>query len=541
MKSIFTLLILFNAVCSCLAQFITHGPVIGALTDTSATIYIRTYKAEKFILSYAADPSFKEPVYLRSSTQAEMDNSCFIHIGGLHEHSAYFFRFQFGENTDSLHGSFITSPAPGKPAHLVFVTGSCQESPNMKTFDVMRLHNPHMLIHTGDFTYPSYQMSDDYPVIYSAVEESYRRRYQEPRMRELLHDLPIAYIPDDDDTWGGSREKCIDRTNAVMDTIQHKIRNSFSFEYFTEQMKNNCLRGYTEHFPSYPLADSSNAYYQKFTVGNCDFFFIDTRSEADCNADQFKYDSLTNHWSFSPDPKNHLISSKQMQWLKEGLKNSKADWKFIAGGLPFNQSIKYLIDLGIKMQDVFVAGAGEKGTGFRLAASFSHYWAGFPNDSKELLDFLNNEKIRDVIFISGDTHHNEIDNGQNAGIPEINASGLSVAGTHLGYYMNLVSILSNYPGLKKYMWNGGGGGLGNKSFKNQFGKIEVMGKDFVRLSIIDEDNIELGSTLIKHSSKDPNAGQFSMKPYQKRMAAKYGKEPGGWMKFEKAVAKVIFR
>lgn len=524
-----------------LAQYTTHGPLIGNVTDTSATIYLRTSTpatVEVCAISLKSDLRCFE-----GQTVSERNNSNLFEIVSLKPNTKYMLRFKVNGVADSVKGSFTTFPLVGQSGNFTFTTGSCQETSNMKTFDRMAEINPRLFIHTGDFTYPSYQMNDDYPAKYEAVQQSYQKRYEEKRTREMLWHVPIAYIPDDDDGWGAARKTGVAAAKYYVDTSAGKKRiiNYIRRDTFPDVFRYNCFKGYVEQFPHYSLPDTSDGLYHKFSFGNCDFIVLDTRSTADNNADQFDYDTNKNKWTFNSKPDNHLISPKQMTWLKQQLINSNADWKFIVCGLPFNQNIKHLIDIGIKMQDMVVGAAGEKGTGFRLAVSFATYWAGFPNDIDELLSFINTNNIKDVLVISGDTHHNEIDNGRNAGLPEINASGLSVTGTHLGHYMDLVSKVVAYPGLKKYLWNGGGGGLGNKNYKNQFGKIEVSGKNFVDLSVVDEDGETVAKQTIWHSSS-PNHQSFTqLKPYQKRLNKMYNKKPTGWMKFVKALAKLKYK
>ncbi len=523
------------------AQYITHGPVIGALTSTTARFYIRCSSQSAFSILLSTDSLFQFNILKFSNeTSTQLDNSIITPLNNLTPSTRYFYKVEFDGKADERKGSFKTFPSVGERGHYVFTSGSCQESKNMKTFDRMSEINPDLFIHVGDFTYPSYQMNDDYPSKYTAIQESYRRRYEEIRMKDMLWHVPIDYVYDDDDCWGSARTKAVSRCSYGIDSITKKVINYISFEHFADSVRYNCIRGYVEYFPGYNMVDTSEGLYHSFVMGNCEFIFMDTRSTADCEGDQFTYDSLSKKWFFTPNPNLHLVSAKQMQWAKDRLLNSKADWKFLVCGLPFNKSLKHLIDLGVKMQDIIVAGGGEKGTGFRLAVSWASYWAGFPNDQKELLDFIHQNKIKDVLVVSGDTHHNELDNGQNAGLPEMNVSGLAVAGTHLGYYMNLISKLCGYPDIKKYLWNHGGGGIHNKNFKNQFGKIEVNGNDNVRMSIIDEDGKQLASMKIMHSSKG-GTNVFKEKPYQKRMNKRFGKKPTGWQRFVKSVANSIFK
>lgn len=541
-------------------QFITHGPVTGALTDTSARVYVRTKKPQTFLMRFEPATNAADVKFVKVETTKPLDNSCIVNLSGLQSNTLYNISFWFGDTTagdtkniddlklvqDTTHGSFQTFPHKGEKGTYLFVTGSCQESENMKTFDVMASLKPRMMLHTGDFTYPSYQMGDEYPVKYSAIQESYRRRYREKRMRQMLWNVPIAYVPDDDDGWGAARKLGVTGVGYTFEKRGNKevLVNKLRMDSFPDIMRSNCMRGYVEYFPGYELPDSSDGFYHSFVMGNIEFICLDTRFSGDCNGLNLKYDSLKNKWSFSPDSSVHIISPKQMTWVKQRLKNSTADWKFLVMGLPFNQSLKHLINMGIKTQDVLAGDAGEKGTGFRMAVSFSTYWAGFPYQSKELLDFIHTNNINDVIVVSGDTHHNVIDDGTNAGLPEINASGLAVAGTHLAYYMNKFSHLMGYPGYDKYAWNQGGGGLkGNKDFKNQFGKIEVVNNQYVQLSVVDEDNTTLASYRVIHSSqKQTGIKKKKIPHYQKVLERRYRRtRPTLWMSFAKALAKIIFK
>ena len=556
LKTVFNYcLILFSFAAQ--AQYITHGPVVGAVTDSSARVYVRTKVPMEFLMLCKPELLNADPFYIKAATTADKDNSVIIDVPALQSNTTYSVAFLFSNYTDSadikslrmvndsLHGSFQTFPKPGEKGDFLFVTGSCQESANMKTFDVMASLKPRMMIHTGDFTYPSYQMGDEYPVKYSAVQESFRRRYQENRMREMLWNVPIAYVPDDDDGWGAARKMGITGVGFSIEKRGNKevIVNKLRMDSFPDVFRSNCMRGYVENFPGYELTDSSDGFYHSFVMGNIEFIMLDTRFSGDCNGLNFKYDSLANKWSFAPDSNIRIISVEQMNWVKERLKNSTADWKFLVMGLPFNQSLKHLIDIGVKMQDVLAGAGGEGGTGFRAAISFSTYWAGFPYQSAELLNFIKNNNIKDVIVISGDTHHNVIDDGTNAGLPEMNASGLAVAGTHLAYYMNKFSKLMGYPAYDKYAWNQGGGGLnGKKDFKNQFGKIEVVKDEYVQLSVVDEDSVTVATYKVMHSTKVSPSKKVKRPYYQKKLERRYRKKrPTAWMGFAKFMAKIIFK
>jgi hypothetical protein len=230
-----------------------------------------------------------------------------------------------------------------------------------------------------------------------------------------------------------------------------------------------------------------------------------------------------------------------MEWLKNGLKNSTADWKFLVMGIPFNKNLIHLINLGIHFQDLEISAGGETGTGFRLAASWSYYWAGYPQSQNELLNFIHENDLKDIIVISGDTHHNVMDDGRNAGLPEINASGLSVTGTVLAHYMNLIGRVAGYPRIKKYLWNGGGNGVGNKNYKNAFGQIDINGTESVKLSFVDEDDHVISCINIPHSSTVKTPAKPAKKPaYIKRVERiSFRSKPTPRIQFIKALAKAF--
>lgn len=482
------------------AQLITHGPLIGGVTHEAARVYVRTQVPAEITFQVSSDSLFGNFSSFEDSTKSVLDNSVIINIIAPEADTKYFIKTLVNGQPHSAINSFRTFPNPGTPSHLVFATGSCQETGNMKVFDVIRKLNPHMLIHTGDYTYPSYQLDNSYPENYQTVQLSWRRRYEENRMDSMFLNVPIDYINDDDDGWGSAKYvNC--RTN--WDSVGGQIVNYLYADSIPPIHRTNVKRAYMEYFPGYPIPDTANGFYHSFVAGNCEFFFIDTRNDKNGEISAFTFNPDSNKWFFTPPANHRIIGQEQMNWLKTGLQNSTADWKFIVGGLPFNRNMRRLIEVGIQMQD-FVFNLGSQGissTGMHLALAFAGYWPGYPTSQQELLQHLQSHEVKNVIFISGDTHHNVMDDGTNAGLPEMNASGMSVTGTNLAYYLNLFSPLLGQPSVNDSLWNQGGNGLqGNMNFKNAFGKIEIWGKDSVGLCIVDEDDSLVSCFTVVHST-----------------------------------------
>jgi hypothetical protein len=227
---------------------------------------------------------------------------------------------------------------------------------------------------------------------------------------------------------------------------------------------------------------------------------IDVRS---CNTggwNNLLYNPTFNLWTFNGNsPQQTLLNQPQLDWLLNGLRNSTATWKFIVSGVQFNKNIQQLVELPLLIQGAQFNIAGYGGTGFRMSYSFSDYFGAYAYERTKILNYIKNNNIKNVIVISGDTHGCAIDDGRNAGLPEMNASGLSVSSTELYYQFDHALSAFGFD-LKKWLWNQGGMGIGNSDIKNAFGKLEVFGNDSVELSIIDEDNVIIAHYMVKNNA-----------------------------------------
>lgn len=477
-------------------QYILQGPTIGGVTDHSARIYLRSDSSFIYKIELSTKIDFSEVITYSEKSRDALDYSAIINIKGLLSNTTYYYRLYVNEKKDEIEGQFKTFPKEGERGDFSFVTGSCQETENMKVFDVMPNHHPYFLLHTGDYTYPDYQIKPDYSGDYKLVAYSYQKRYDEKVMKEMLQKIPIDYIYDDNDYVGSSGGKYVKNDNKQHAKLVFDVSNEFYQDTFPPHWRMNCIRGYTEFFPGYEMVDTNVGIFHSFKFGNAEVFFLDRCSNTPhYNGYAFRRNEKGN-WIFDP-PNDHVLFGKeQMDWLKKGLKNSTADWKFIVSGVPFNRSLRLLIDAGINYQNI---GWGEN-TGMRVAAGFSHYWAGHPYEMDDFFDFLKSENIQDVIAISGDTHHNVMDDGKNAGIPEMNASGLSVSGTELGIALNTFGKITGEYNFKKDIWNQGGNGIDNFHKKNAFGKLRIVENKYVEMSIIDEDNEVINCFRVYHSS-----------------------------------------
>jgi alkaline phosphatase D len=118
--------------------------------------------------------------------------------------------------------------------------------------------------------------------------------------------------------------------------------------------------------------------YTFYNWNDCEFFLLDNRY----------YRSP----DFLKEPNKTQLGEKQKQWLKDALIQSDASFKFIAlGGQFLNTSGKY--------------------------ESYGNY--GFADERNEIIEFIQKNNIKNVVFLTGDRHLSEVSVLDRAGCPKI--------------------------------------------------------------------------------------------------------------------------
>ena len=146
---------------------------------------------------------------------------------------------------------------------------------------------------------------------------------------------------------------------------------------------------FARYFPSYPLPARTNScagIWQKFSYAYADFFVLDSRSQ--------RTPPCTSPPCNPPESmlKGYTVQGvdDQLTWLKNGLLNSTATWKFIWSPVVFNKTM-------LKKDS----------------------WAGYAAERDALVAWINGANpqqkiIKNVIVLSGDLHAGAIDDGVSA-------------------------------------------------------------------------------------------------------------------------------
>ncbi len=147
--------------------------------------------------------------------------------------------------------------------------------------------------------------------------------------------------------------------------------------------------------PTY--GDGVKGIYTRFTIGDCEFFLLDDRTWRSS-------DNMADSVNGQPNMSKRMFGEQQMDWLRNALLSSKASFKIIATGSQMLNTVSPF--------DCFTK---------------------FPAEYLDFMEFLRIEKIKGLLFFTGDRHHTEIIKLERQGaypLYDITVSPLT-SGTHV--------------------------------------------------------------------------------------------------------------
>ncbi|MFQ5864385.1 MAG: sulfatase-like hydrolase/transferase [bacterium] len=376
---------------------LTHGPMVGAVTDSSAKVWFRVKPEAEVRVLFAADPEFDEEPRSTPAvtTTAENDYTGTITLTGLVENTTYYYRILIdnADHTPTPQPQFKTFPAHASSVRVGILT-DIKTSPNSAAPAIEKLsaENPDFVLVLGDWDHRNV----------SNLEEM-RKMHQETRGDEkasgatfranILYKFPVAHVWDDHDYDGNNGDK-------------------------TFANKDEAIQAYDEYWPGYERPNPEAGIWYKLNYGELvEVFMLDLRSQRDLNTyldpryipddqsganrDELRNDPCRSMLDGDECPENDPKGQKQ--WLKDGLLNSQAKWKILASTVPWNKTT---------VKD--------------------DAWWDFQAEQTELLAFIRDNNITGVVVVSGDIHTGgALDDGTHAGIPEMNvpSTNLSSAST----------------------------------------------------------------------------------------------------------------
>lgn len=323
----------------------------------------------------AEDPIFSS-IYKSDtlSTTAHRDYTVKVDVDGLQPDHVYYYRFNALGKT-SITGRTKTAPVETKD-ELQFAVVSCSNwewgyfNAYAKIADRPVLD---AVVHLGDYIY-EYGVGKygdttigrfNLPSHEIVTLQDYRTRYSQYRTdlgaRRIHQQHPFITIWDDHEV----------ANNSYTAGAQNHQQEEGDYE----ARKKAARQAYYEWLP----IRENRILYRSISFGPlADLFMLDERLEGRTKP----VDSLSDPQYY--DESRTMLGADQLQWFENQLSSSKALWKLIG-----NQVIFSDIDLSQVLPSM---------------PRNLDSWDGYPAEKKQIKEHIVNNRIRDVVFLTGDTH-----------------------------------------------------------------------------------------------------------------------------------------
>ena len=348
-----------------LGQVLTHGPVVGGVTASTANVFVRTDQAGSVSLRYGTNANLNNYMVSGTFTTAEAtDFTKTIPLSSLSAETTYYMNVMVNgvPQLTSHYPSFATFPTGGTSRAFSFVVLTdfatvSKLTSSVQTFANAAGTNPAFVFIGGDFDHRDPLTLLDKGQMFKDLYDA-NTPFIGDFVNLILRKTPIVHQWDDHDSG----------VNNIDKTYPDWYLNKRVFQ---------------EYVPSYPIPLIAPGIWQKFSYAQADFFVLDCRSQRDPENDPDDANK-------SMLDGNNLGATGELNWLENGLLNSTARWKIIFTSVITNPTTK-----------------------------FPDGWAGYQTEWNALKSYIATNNIKGIVFISGDLHLGAIDNGAASGFPEM--------------------------------------------------------------------------------------------------------------------------
>ncbi|MFZ5999460.1 MAG: alkaline phosphatase D family protein [Bacteroidota bacterium] len=308
------------------------------------------------------------------STTPARDYTVKVDVDALKPGRTYYYRFNALGKT-SMIGRTKTTPVDGRDS-LKFAVVSCANwewgyfNPYEK---ISERPDVDAVLHLGDYLYEyatgkygDTTIRQNLPRHEIVSLSDYRTRHSQYRLdrglRMMTQQIPLIAIWDDHEVANNS---------YTQGAQNHQADQEGDYQ----QRKAAARQAYYEWIP----IRESGKHYRSFSFGPlADLIMLDERLEGKTKP----VDSLSDPAFNSED--RSMLGSEQLNWFETNLKNSKATWKVIGNQVMFAD---------IELSPVYP----------KMPRNLDS-WDGYPAEKTKVRNFIVDNKLKDLVFLTGDTH-----------------------------------------------------------------------------------------------------------------------------------------
>ncbi len=369
---------------TCWDAVLTHGPMIGATTDHSARIWLRTDSTRQVDLFVGRDEASLLLVGTGHPAAAD-DFALTFDVPALAAATTYRYALvidgQRFPATDTYR--FTTAPEAGQPAVFSFAAGSCLRSdidkvPTQPGFVGLERLAPNFFLFVGDNVY--YDPLSNGSIVNTAGARAFLR---EGLQRTFSWASTLRNARADFGRDARADFSAHTPTWATWDDHDFLHDNSVGMSGGVPDPNRIWARDvFVDYWPNTAYGEGGHGIYHRFAWADVDVFMVDSRY-------------------FKDRDRSAIIGPQQRAWLFAGLASSTATFKIVADGSDWSSE------------------------------SIVDSWAGSPVERDALFGHIVAAQIEGVVLVSGDSHRSELRILPGADgsypIPHVVSSGLATS------------------------------------------------------------------------------------------------------------------
>ena len=371
----------------------TDGVASGDVTASSAVLWTRAEGGDRLSVEIATEASFADARTERAATSAARDFTVKQRVDGLSPGTRYYYRFRAGEAVSAT-GMFVTALEATASVAFRFVfsgdsdgTRAPDGTPAFNNFEVLdaaAAEDPAFFLYFGDTIYGDRQPA-------ATTLDGYRAKYRVNRGYPALTNI-------------------LARTSTYNTWDDHEVANDFDGATADRTRVEAGRQAFREYMPIDDSGGDTATMYRTFRWGrDVELFALDERSfrsadvSAACSAGGTPDplpgaaapgvpDALRGGRGLLglpaevpveclaalDDPSRTMLGAAQKEFLKTRLRASDATWKVIVNEVPMQQLLALPYDR----------------------------WEGYAAERREILSFIRDNGIRNVVFLTTDLHGN---------------------------------------------------------------------------------------------------------------------------------------
>lgn len=303
--------------------------------------------------------------------------------------------------SEPVKGSFRTAPAEGRDVRFLWGGdtagqgwGIDESRGGMRCYETMAQRNADFFIHSGDTIYADGPIAATAAIPAAVGGGTWRNVVTEEKSKvaETLDEFRGNYKYN---LLDANVRKFNSLTSQIWQWDDHEVTNNWSpsktvaadtryREKEVPLMIGRATKAFLEYAPLRHSSEETERVYRKIPYGPLvDVFVIDMRTYRGPN---------TNNIQQNAGPETEFLGLPQIQWLKQGLKESKATWKVIAADMP----------IGLLVGD----GTGADGLPrFEAIANGNGPVLGRELEIADLLRYIKHNNIKNTVWFTADTHY----------------------------------------------------------------------------------------------------------------------------------------